>query len=527
MSPVRMAFSCRIVVRKRRFDKDFWTYSRASVVTPAFLHCNEIGRLAIMAGLGRYGRENQESVRRSFSAPTITQTDPSKIVFFEREVYGLHQRVFDCERICATITQEQCAASYRRDTFGSECRGCPIGSHFSGDAPIEEDRHTAINNSLGLACVRCEKSAHTNARLVGRMRLVRSATLCVSCANREYEYVKRANSKGAMPRLVLSSAIITIQTSEGEQETLDIGLRLSYHECARYVERLHPGTMLVKTAIGGEIIQQFSMWTPLPFSPWEPGMVRDEKPRKPKRTHTHRSTPRTSKKTNAIASPVDWDDWDTPLYKLGKPAESDESDADSSRQARRCGWLPPMSEEDDEAYRQSFEEPALDPESVAAHGFGDSDGLPEFVQWLCEEWPTFKSAPEWGPNAADKAILNHELAESLVDSTALQPPAPANATTSPEVAEPVSEPTIEPQQVAESDAIADAIGKLEAIKNPSRKVRRELGRLYEKQERRAAREAALTDHQQKHPGLPKTGPTPMAVGCRARALYDIYNAALR
>lgn len=87
----------------------------------------------------------------------------------------------------------------------------------------------------------------------------------------------------------------------------------------------------------------------------------------------------------AAVKAVDWDDWDTPLY--AKPASDDHSDADGNGLAHRNGWLPPMSEEDDAAYRAAFEEPAFDPESIAAFWDFTADGLPEFVQWLCEGWP--------------------------------------------------------------------------------------------------------------------------------------------
>ncbi|WP_201701429.1 hypothetical protein [Paraburkholderia kirstenboschensis] len=304
-------------------------------------------------------------------------------------------QTFHCSSLRCDISPSACAANYTRTDPPISCKGCPIGSAHAGglNHRNETDRHTKADAARALACIRCEKSAHTNKRLIGRMRLVRSATLCVSCLNRQLEVEKGANSKGAMPRLVLKPASVTIE-KDGVRCKLDIGLRMNWHECARYVERIHADATVIKIVFDGETVQQYSLWTPLPFSPWEPGMVRDEKPSKPKRTYTNRSTRIASKKTSAAASPVDWDDWDTPLYKVRMPVESDESDADSSRQARRCGWLRPMSEEDDAAYRVSFNEPALEPESIAAFWDGmNADGLPEFVQWLCEDWPTLKRAP--------------------------------------------------------------------------------------------------------------------------------------
>ena len=433
-------------------------------------------------------RDRQEGVRRAMVAPTITQNDPAKIVFFDREVYGLKQRVFDCERILAQVTKEQCAASYRRDAMGSSCRGCTIGRHFSGDVPIEEDRHSAINKSLGLSCIRCEKSARTNARLIGRMRLVRSATLCVSCFNRQREFEKGANSKGGMPRLALFPAILTIETAECKQKTLDIDLRLDYLECARYVERVHPGATLIKTAIGGEIVSQFSLWTPLPFSPWEPGTVRTNQPKKPKRTYTNRVTSRSSKTSKANVTPVDWDDWDTPLY--AKPASDDYSDADGNGTARRAGWLPPLTEEDDAAYRASFNEPAIDPESIAAFWDFTADGLADFVEWLCEGWTEPVS------DAQDK-------------------PAEAIA------------PTVEPEAFSAPvrDPMAESVSKLEAIEEVrplTRKERREYARLEAKITKKQLRAAQQTA---KH--MPATKAKATAIASRALAIFDSMSAAAR
>ncbi|MFM0060984.1 hypothetical protein PQR64_35760 [Paraburkholderia phytofirmans] len=558
----------------------------------------------------------KESIRRSTILPAFSQSLAE--VHFHPHTDFASLQVFTCDRLSCVLTKEACAANYTRANAPISCKGCPIGSaHANGQHYRNEtDRHTRAEAARALACIRCEKSAHTNKRLIGRMRLVRSATLCVSCFNRQRECEKGANSKGAMPRLVLKPASVSIE-KEGVRSTLDIGLRMNWHECARYVERIHADATAIEIVFDGETIQQYSLWSPLPFSPWEPGMVRDEKPSKPKRTNTNRSTRITSKKTSAAASLVDWDDWDTPLYKLGKPVESDESDADSSRQARRCGWLQPLSEED-AAYHASFEEgdanerflarngyygerstldDALDPESIAAHGFGDSDGLAEFIEWLCEDWPSsaIKAAKpslsalakahgisstlahyrlrtrgtvefpldangsvlqtrntssingvhwavkrnKWyarGYQAGRAvhlgyfdAIEDAAAARAAFDNKPAGPYAPvADAIAPSEVAEPVSEPhdkpaetiapTVEPEAVSAPvrDPIAEAINKLESIKKPSRKVRRELGRLYEKQERRAQLQAAAPA-----PSAPRiSGARQIAIASRALAIFD-------
>jgi hypothetical protein len=51
------------------------------------------------------------------------------------------------------------------------------------------------------ACVRCRRDGcQAGSRLVGRFRLVRGRTLCVSCYNREREVLHGANAKGAPPK---------------------------------------------------------------------------------------------------------------------------------------------------------------------------------------------------------------------------------------------------------------------------------------------------------------------------------------
>ena len=331
---------------------------------------------------------HQEPIRRSTILPVFSQSLAE--VHFRPHADFASLQVFTCDRLSCVLTKEACAANYTRTNAPISCKGCPIGvAHAGGQRYRNEPGiHTASELAMGLSCVRCERNALTATRYIARFRLVKQHTLCVNCFNREREVVRGSNAKGAKPVrwAHLQEATIIIEDAAGEQKTLDIGLRADYFECARYVERVHPGATLIETAIGGEIIRQFSLWTPLPFSPWEPCMVRNEKPNKPRRAYTQRSTPRTSKKSSTVAPPVDWDDWDTPLY--AKPASDDHSAADSNGNARRCGWLPPMSEEDDAAHRASFNEPALDPESVAAFWDGmNADGLPEFMEWLCDGRP--------------------------------------------------------------------------------------------------------------------------------------------
>ncbi|WP_042264751.1 hypothetical protein [Paraburkholderia heleia] len=415
-----------------------------------------------------------QGVKRATAGPDFSAFGVETIrVHDHPDFAGL--KVFQCVRLNATITPNSCASNYARAECSSVCFSCPIGEHHSAThEPIiapsnKREFHAPTQAATGLSCIRCEKSGHTNKRLIGRMRLVRKA-ICVSCFNRQKEFEKGSNSKGGTPRIVLKRASVTVE-KDGTRETMDIGLRLNWHECARYVDRAHAGAALIETVFDGETIPQYSLWAPLPFSPWEPRMVRTAKAKKLKHTSTHRVQSASRKPRAPITAQVDWDDWDTPLHKISRPASADESTADGNGLARRRGWLPPLSEEEDQEYRSSFVEETLS-------DFGYPLDLADFVQWLSAEWPQFESSPiivkrasahpaplyfgksieewasawgvtaeaaadrlkdrlddgaalramrepvalppmeeasEWEPSAEDKAVLNHGMAEYLSD----------------------------------------------------------------------------------------------------------------
>lgn len=445
---------------------------------------------------------HQEPIRRSTILPVFSQSLAE--VHFHPHADFASLQVFTCDRLSCVLTKEACAANYTRTNAPISCKGCPIGiAHAGGQRYRNEPGiHTASELAMGLSCVRCERNALTATRYIARFRLVKQHTLCVNCFNREREVVRGSNAKGAKPVrwAHLQQATITIEDAAGERTTLGIGLRADYLECARYVERVHPGATLIETAIDGEIIQQFSLWTPLPVSPWKAGMVRDEKPGKPKRAYTHRVTPRNSEKTNAVASSVDWDDWDTPLY--AKPASDDHSDADGSGNVRRHGWLPPMSKEEDAAYRASFEEGgAPDPESIA---------LPEVAEPAVSESEQPEHKSEWAgcyvvrdgvtTYATDYAREHGISDEAAAIELGLCDP---EYTDEPEAAAaPQREPAPEPV-------------KAEPAPIPKKLTGKQLRKL-EKAQRRSERQAATPA-----PEKPINGKSPRAIAITASAVVQV------
>jgi hypothetical protein len=81
------------------------------------------------------------------------------------------------------------------------CVGCAAGrQHAGADAPRSAST-PASSIVYRIACCRCRRDARSEGtRLIGRLRLVRDHTICVSCYNREREVLVGANAKGAAPK---------------------------------------------------------------------------------------------------------------------------------------------------------------------------------------------------------------------------------------------------------------------------------------------------------------------------------------
>jgi hypothetical protein len=98
------------------------------------------------------------------------------------------RRYFKCERLLASMSETSCADMWRstnRDGAGRDsCRNCAIGAVHTGDTASSE---SPLKGRC--VCARCHKPA---SRLIGGMH-------CVSCKNREYEWVKGRNAKGTRP----------------------------------------------------------------------------------------------------------------------------------------------------------------------------------------------------------------------------------------------------------------------------------------------------------------------------------------
>jgi hypothetical protein len=126
------------------------------------------------------------------------------VVYFDVE--GMPGKYFACARY-GTMSAGSCSRNYLSAPHAVKsgrlegCIGCPIGrGHSSGEdkaaAPIVQPAP-----AYRPVCLRCRRSGRErSSRLIGRMRLVRCHTICVSCYNREREVLQGKNAKGDRPK---------------------------------------------------------------------------------------------------------------------------------------------------------------------------------------------------------------------------------------------------------------------------------------------------------------------------------------
>ncbi|WP_423200787.1 hypothetical protein [Cupriavidus sp. H19C3] len=98
----------------------------------------------------------------------------------------------------------------------------------------------------------------TAERLIGRLRLVRAHTICVSCYNREREVVRGVNAKGATPKkwaLVLKVTTLLV-SKVNALKVISIGLTTGAKEMVGYVERCWPGWTLCLAEYGDRLVDE-------------------------------------------------------------------------------------------------------------------------------------------------------------------------------------------------------------------------------------------------------------------------------
>ena len=120
------------------------------------------------------------------------------------EIDNVPGKYFACTRY-GTLSVNSCSKNYCSASKPENairlagCLGCTVGQVHTGENKKKEDILPTI--IYRPACVRCHRTGReSNDRIVGKMRLIRGHTICVSCYNREREVIHGANSKGAKPK---------------------------------------------------------------------------------------------------------------------------------------------------------------------------------------------------------------------------------------------------------------------------------------------------------------------------------------
>lgn len=110
------------------------------------------------------------------------------VEYFERpEIPG--QAAFRCVKLSATLSVSSCATMWRQANHDNverlnRCKTCPVGAVHAGETAA------SMSPFMGQCiCARCQTRAP---RLIGKH-------LCVSCYNRQREYIIGKNSKGSAP----------------------------------------------------------------------------------------------------------------------------------------------------------------------------------------------------------------------------------------------------------------------------------------------------------------------------------------
>jgi hypothetical protein len=126
------------------------------------------------------------------------------VTYFESE--GVPGQYFACSHY-GTMSTTACARNFTEAPQSikrgrlQHCLGCSIGRKHAGGDDRPEPAPAASSIVYRIACVRCRRDGRTSgSRLIGRLRLVRRGSICVSCFNREREVIFGANAKGARPK---------------------------------------------------------------------------------------------------------------------------------------------------------------------------------------------------------------------------------------------------------------------------------------------------------------------------------------
>lgn len=142
------------------------------------------------------------------------------ILYFEREeVPG--KLAFRCDRLSATLSVDSCTVMWRQANHDNverlgRCKTCPVGAVHAGETAA------SMSPMMGqCVCARCHR---TSGRLIGKH-------LCVSCFNRQREWIIGKNSKGSKPVKMVPLVRRSIRFRRGGEPMIKvIDLSANVHE---------------------------------------------------------------------------------------------------------------------------------------------------------------------------------------------------------------------------------------------------------------------------------------------------------
>lgn len=155
------------------------------------------------------------------------------VAYFKYE--GMPADYFRCGTYSASMSADACARRWQvaQDAKGQaaerfeKCRACSIGAAHAGERSV----HYSPVYGLSL-CPRCGQHAS---------RLIRGAK-CISCYNRECEFMRGANAKGTKPKLALYPRYLNVGV-DGAVRQIRAALSLDLAELVLHAHRTIRGQL--------------------------------------------------------------------------------------------------------------------------------------------------------------------------------------------------------------------------------------------------------------------------------------------
>jgi len=144
------------------------------------------------------------------------------------KIEGLERPMFRCDRMRASLSVDACKSNWTAANAGDDrrevCRSCPIGAKHAG-----HENASCSDLKGSLICARCNETS-SRGWLLGKH-------LCVSCWNREREWITGKNSKGSRPSKMLPLAPRAIRIMEADEPKI-IYRQLTQHDTELVVSAL-------------------------------------------------------------------------------------------------------------------------------------------------------------------------------------------------------------------------------------------------------------------------------------------------